>query len=72
MSTAGYVFGKSQRSGAPTKPVNFLQTHKYEARYNIFWRFIARLLDAEKGDEAVRVFKIIKEPLFDILGPTHQ
>ncbi|KAH6650540.1 hypothetical protein F5144DRAFT_617386 [Chaetomium tenue] len=49
---------------------NFLRKHKYTARYGIFWRFVAGLLDAEgKGEE---FFKAIEEQPRDLLGPVHQ
>ncbi|KAK4038962.1 hypothetical protein C8A01DRAFT_47479 [Parachaetomium inaequale] len=49
---------------------NFLRKHKYTARYDIFWRFVAGLLDAEgKGEE---FFKAIEDKPRDLLGPTHQ
>ena len=49
---------------------NFLQKHKYTARYDVFWRFVAGLFDAEgKGEE---FFKAIEDKPRDLLGPTHQ
>ncbi|KAH7111296.1 hypothetical protein B0J11DRAFT_194475 [Dendryphion nanum] len=52
------------------KPTTFLQEHKYDPRYDIFWRFVAGLLDAD--GEALGFFQaIVKEPR-DLLGPTHQ
>lgn len=49
---------------------NFLRKHKYTARYDVFWRFVAGLLDAEgKGEE---FFNAIEEKPRDLLGPTHQ
>jgi hypothetical protein len=38
----------------------FLQEGKYDPRYDIFWRFVAGLLDADR-----------EEPR-NLLGPTHQ
>ncbi|KAL6406461.1 peptidase C14 [Ilyonectria robusta] len=53
-----------------TDPVKFLQTHKYTARYDILWRFVAGLLDAD-GQAGPFIHMIEEEPL-DLLGPTHQ
>ncbi|KID80780.1 nacht nucleoside triphosphatase, partial [Metarhizium brunneum ARSEF 3297] len=56
-----------------SNPVEFLQEHKYAAGYNIFWRFVAGLLDAESGvKETLRFFRTIEQEPFDLLGPTHQ
>ncbi|KAK2590376.1 hypothetical protein QQS21_011939 [Conoideocrella luteorostrata] len=52
-----------------SRPVEFLRKHKYTARYDIFWRFVAGLLD--QGGQANFVNIIEQEPL-DLLGPTHQ
>ncbi|KAH7124211.1 armadillo-type protein [Dactylonectria macrodidyma] len=51
-------------------PVKFLQTYKYTARYDILWRFVAGLLDAD-GQAGLFIHIIEEEPL-DLLGPTHQ
>lgn len=53
-----------------TEPVGFLRKHKYTARYDIFWRFVAGLLDAG-GLARDFINEIEREPL-DLLGPTHQ
>jgi len=50
----------------------FLQEHKYDARYDIMWRFVAGLLDGGTGDEIVGFFKKIKSDPIDLLGPSHQ
>lgn len=52
------------------EPTVFLQTHKYNTRYDIFWRFVTGLLDA-KG-KAEEFFKAIEDEPRDMLGPTHQ
>ncbi|KAH8744508.1 hypothetical protein F5883DRAFT_22891 [Diaporthe sp. PMI_573] len=51
------------------EPAAFLAKHKYTARYDILWRFVAGLLGAE--GEAETFFRMIEEPR-DLLGPTHQ
>lgn len=54
-------------------PVEFLRRHKYHARYDILWRFIAGLLDNAKGEkETLHFFKVVDEKPLDLLGPTHQ
>lgn len=52
------------------EPAKFFQKHKYTARYNIFWRFVAGLLDAN-SEEISLFFQKMEEPL-DLLGPAHQ
>ncbi|KAL6814117.1 armadillo-type protein [Trichoderma camerunense] len=58
-----------------SEPVKFFHKHKYTARYDILWRFVAGLLDTkrEEDDGNIQDFfqKIEEEPL-DFLGPTHQ
>ena len=54
-------------------PTKFLGSHKYRARYDIVWRFVAGLLDLEtEQQETVRFFRAMEEKPIDILGPTHQ
>jgi hypothetical protein len=50
----------------------FLQKHKYDARYDIMWRFVAGLLDGHGEDDIMGFFKKIKSDPIDLLGPTHQ
>ncbi|RYP25792.1 hypothetical protein DL768_011824 [Monosporascus sp. mg162] len=52
------------------EPATFLQEHKYDPRYDIFWRFVAGLLDADR--EALSFFQTIEKEPRDLLGPTHQ
>lgn len=62
------VFGEKKIS--TTCPLNFLQSHKYDARYNIMWRFVAGLLHKQgRGFELLQATE--EEPL-DLLGPSHQ
>lgn len=53
---------------------SFLAQHKYNPRYDIFWRFVAGLLDDEQnGDEVANFFQAIEEyQSRDLLGPAHQ
>ncbi|KAK3332775.1 hypothetical protein B0T19DRAFT_354377 [Cercophora scortea] len=52
------------------EPATFLQEHKYDPRYDIFWRFVTGLLDADR--EALAFFRTIEKDPCDLLGPTHQ
>ncbi|KAF1950992.1 hypothetical protein CC80DRAFT_425498 [Byssothecium circinans] len=52
------------------EPTTFLQEHKYDPRYDIFWRFVVGLLDA--NGEALGFFEAIEQEPRDLLGPTHQ
>lgn len=54
----------------PFSPIEFLQKQKYTARYDIFWRFVAGMLDMD-GRQEEFINAIEEEPL-DLLGPTHQ
>ena len=49
------------------KPAEFLTRHKYNDRYDIFWRFVAGLLSDKK-----KFFQMLEEEPRDILGPVHQ
>ncbi|KAM3554900.1 hypothetical protein ARSEF4850_006251 [Beauveria asiatica] len=64
------IFGNKDANTKTSQPAEFLRKHKYTAHYDIFWRFVAGLLD---GSEHALDFinTIEKEPL-DFLGPTHQ
>ncbi|KAM0522339.1 hypothetical protein ACHAPE_001928 [Trichoderma viride] len=53
------------------EPAKFFQKHKYTARYDILWRFVAGLLDAEPEELSLFFQNIEDEPL-DLLGPAHQ
>ncbi|KAI9674564.1 MAG: hypothetical protein M1822_009059 [Bathelium mastoideum] len=52
------------------EPANFLHEHKYDPRYDIFWRFVAGLFDAD--GEALGFFQEIEKEPHDLLGPTYQ
>ncbi|PTB62032.1 hypothetical protein BBK36DRAFT_1130052 [Trichoderma citrinoviride] len=52
---------------------SFLRREKYNARYDIFWRFVTGLLHAGKDeDELCRFFRLIEDQPRDLLGPVHQ
>ncbi|GAP83545.2 putative peptidase C14 [Rosellinia necatrix] len=51
------------------RPAEFLGRHKYDTRYDIFWRFVAGLLD---NSESPSFFQAIEEEPRDLLGFTHQ
>jgi HEAT repeat protein len=51
---------------------SFLRTEKYNARYDVLWRFVAGLLHAEPDKTQLSKFlTTVNEPL-DLLGPVHQ
>ncbi|TQV90165.1 Armadillo-type fold domain-containing protein [Cordyceps javanica] len=51
-------------------PAEFLRKHKYTASYDIFWRFVAGLLDG--NGQALKFINTVEEEPLDLLGPTHQ
>ncbi|QYS93900.1 NACHT nucleoside triphosphatase [Trichoderma simmonsii] len=58
-----------------SEPVKFFQKHKYTARYDILWRFVAGLLDSKREEDGGKIqefFQKIEEEPLDFLGPTHQ
>ncbi|KAI9148375.1 Vegetative incompatibility protein [Paramyrothecium foliicola] len=69
-----YIFGKISESNRDSlhSPVGFLQAHKYTARYNMFWRFVAGILEAEDDSTVDAFFRHINEGPVDLLGPAHQ
>ncbi|KAK0624541.1 hypothetical protein B0T17DRAFT_576975 [Bombardia bombarda] len=52
------------------EPKAFLQKYKYDTRYDIMWRFVSGMLDADK--QAHAFFNAIEEQPRDLLGPAHQ
>ncbi|KAF2964352.1 hypothetical protein GQX73_g9230 [Xylaria multiplex] len=48
----------------------FLAHHKYDPRYNIFWRFVTGLLSLENN--IVEFFRLIESEPRDLLGPPHE
>ncbi|KAI0903518.1 armadillo-type protein [Ustulina deusta] len=56
----------------PSKRVEtFLAHHKYDARYDIFWRFVAGLLSLQ-GKKICGFFQLIEDEPLDLLGPVHE
>ncbi|PON23867.1 hypothetical protein TGAM01_v207195 [Trichoderma gamsii] len=53
------------------EPTKFFQKHKYTAHYDILWRFVAGLLDAEPEQLSLFFQNMEDEPI-DLLGPAHQ
>lgn len=55
-------------------PVQFLQSHKYSARYDIFWRLVAGCLasGAPQPNGLVRFFTELDRQPLDFLGVAHQ
>ncbi|VUC34815.1 unnamed protein product [Clonostachys rosea] len=51
----------------------FLARYKYEPRYDIFWRFVAGIIESQDQEEAARFFRMLEDPQSrDLLGPAHQ
>ncbi|KAK3944508.1 hypothetical protein QBC46DRAFT_337545 [Diplogelasinospora grovesii] len=63
----------SSGKNEPISAEDFLRKEKYNARYDILWRFVAGLLQAN-GDEGqlCRFFSTIETEPRDLLGPVHQ
>jgi HEAT repeat protein len=51
---------------------NFLKHHKYDANYDIFWRFVAGLLSIDNQKLTLGFFQAISREPLDLLGPVHQ
>ncbi|KAM3483513.1 hypothetical protein MY8738_003056 [Beauveria namnaoensis] len=64
------TLGSKGTGTTASAPADFLRKHKYTARYDIFWRFVAGLLDGI-GQALDFINTVEGEPL-DLLGPTHQ
>ncbi|EXK26024.1 hypothetical protein FOMG_17385 [Fusarium oxysporum f. sp. melonis 26406] len=57
----------------PVIAKDLLLKEKYNKRYDIFWRFVAGLLQSHgDGEQLCRFFSRIEEEPRDLLGPTHQ
>ncbi|KAK3946775.1 armadillo-type fold domain-containing protein [Pseudoneurospora amorphoporcata] len=67
-----YLVLNGHKNENPTliEAIQFLGENKYTARYDILWRFVAGLLDAE--GKAEEFFQAIEDEPHDLLGPTHQ
>lgn len=50
----------------------YLRKHNYNGRYNIFWRFVAGLLQAKGDNQLCDFFSTIENEPRDLLGPGHQ
>ncbi|KAK3355238.1 hypothetical protein B0H65DRAFT_515860 [Neurospora tetraspora] len=62
--------GQKNENPTPIEAIQFLGENKYTARYDILWRFVAGLLNAE--GKAEKFFQAIEDEPHDLLGPTHQ
>lgn len=63
---------KPSRKIKKSEPAKFLQKYKYHVHYDIFWRFVSGLLDAEGEMESLHFFQTIEKTPRDLLGPVHQ
>ncbi|KAJ5701288.1 armadillo-type protein [Penicillium malachiteum] len=55
-----------------TDPEKFLAQHKYQERFDLFWRFVAGLLWRQDKQQLLRFFKQINAEPRDLLGLAHQ
>ncbi|RDW65096.1 hypothetical protein BP6252_10747 [Coleophoma cylindrospora] len=53
-------------------PRDFLRRFKYQSRYNIFWRFVAGLIQSTGNKALLDFFELVEAEPRDLLGPTHQ
>ena len=53
-------------------PESFLQQEKYNARYDVLWRFVTGMLQSQDEDHLRRFFALIEDEPRDLLGPVHQ
>jgi hypothetical protein len=73
-----WVQGEDLECNAPDgtteniEPSTLMRHHKYKSRYDIFWRFVAGILDGQGGSHVNDFFLKITEETRDLLGPTHQ
>ncbi|GAW21825.1 hypothetical protein ANO14919_113500 [Xylariales sp. No.14919] len=51
---------------------SYIEQHKYTARYDIMWRFVASLLASKQNDGLNRLLDTINKKPRDLLGPTHK
>ncbi|KAF6783771.1 hypothetical protein CSOJ01_15848, partial [Colletotrichum sojae] len=63
-------FEPNQENKEQITPQRFLHKHKYNARYNIMWRFVVGLLDEK--EKAGSFFEEVEQEPVDVLGPAHQ
>ncbi len=55
------------------KTVDYLQRHKYDTRYDVFWRFVAGLLhDQGDGQQVCNFFNALQAEPRDLIGMVHQ
>ena len=53
-------------------PELFLQREKYNARFDVLWRFVTGMLHAQDEDHLRHFFALIEDEPRDLLGPVHQ
>ncbi|PGG99156.1 hypothetical protein GX51_06415 [Blastomyces parvus] len=61
-----------QKGKIETTPEEFLQSEKYNGRFDIFWRFVTGLLHSSDGNQLCDFFRKLEDEPRDLLGPTHQ
>ncbi|KID61122.1 ankyrin repeat-containing domain protein, partial [Metarhizium hybridum] len=66
------LLGQDSAERDPASPEQYLRRHKYTARYDMFWRFVAGILDQEYSAQVANFINAIEQEPLDLLGPTHQ
>ncbi|OKL55213.1 hypothetical protein UA08_09516 [Talaromyces atroroseus] len=61
-----------QKSTVQCTAERFLQQEKYSGRYDVFWRFVAGLLQSQGEEQLRRFFEMMEDGPYDFLGLAHQ
>ncbi|EED11927.1 hypothetical protein TSTA_111040 [Talaromyces stipitatus ATCC 10500] len=61
-----------QKNIVEITPERLLQQEKYSGRYDVFWRFVAGLLQSQDEEQLCRFFQLMEDKPHDFLGPAHQ
>lgn len=60
------------RKSTHIHPEAFLRMEKYNSGYDVFWRFVAGIIQLQRDEKALcRFFQIIEEEPREVLGPAH-
>lgn len=66
------ILGQRRGGASLSSPEQYLSQHKYTARYEVFWRFVTGLLDAEGPGHADHFIGVIEQLPLDLFGSVHQ
>lgn len=53
------------------RPFDFVRQHKYNPRYDVFWRFVFGLVDSRNQTSLTKLIDVIEEEPVDIVGLKH-